>query len=155
MRKHRTDIWLTEHHHFFLSLLLLLFHSLFFNYYLKFPLFLSFYSNTLCSKIVNTIIVNTIFLYDNVFNMCLWVFVYQPKGVCEGISMWCKCVTIWVGWEGRRQYQWWVQLENDLHNFVLWILWISQWRSHPGTNPRSDPHTQQLQWWYGGVGKCS
>lgn len=63
--------------------------------------------------------------------MCFWVFVYQPK--------WS--VMIWVGWEGQRQYQWWVQLENDPHNFALWILWISQWRGHPGTNPRSDPHT--------------
>lgn len=41
----------------------------FFSYYLKFPLFLSFYSNTQCSKIVNTIIVNS----------------DQPKGVCKGI----------------------------------------------------------------------
>lgn len=86
---------------------------------------ISFNSNTQCSKIVNTIIVSG----------------DQPEGVCEGIYMWCKCVMIWVGWEGQRQYQWWVQLENDTQNFVLWILWISQWRDHSGTNPRADPHT--------------
>lgn len=58
---------------------------------------ISFNSNTQCSKIVNTIIVSG----------------DQPKGVCEGIYMWSKCVMIWVGWEGQRQ-------SAHTHQLQLW-----------------------------------